>query len=145
MRLTLAAVSLAILLGACRIDAPPPSPAETGPGAKAMPGGTSGGRFYCQTDRGQMRELALRKLAVRLTTRPGTVRSHLTMEVAGPADERVEAIMRLAVPRKTRRSPEIHPRALFRTARFPVGTKAISRTPFQTMSGLAFCDRGRPT
>src|SRR6185369_11950609 len=43
--------------------------------------------------------LLLRKLAVKVTTRPATVRTHLTMEIAGPAHERVEAVMRLAVPR----------------------------------------------
>ena len=41
----------------------------------------------------------LRKLAVSVTTKPGTVRTHLTMEIAGPARERVEAVLRLAVPR----------------------------------------------
>jgi TonB family protein len=41
----------------------------------------------------------LRKLEARVTTKPGTVRTHLTMELAGPTRERVEAVMRLAVPR----------------------------------------------
>ena len=102
MRLTLAAISLAILLDACRIDAPPPPPApplaEGGPAPTATPEGTSGGHFFCRNDRGELRGLALRKLAVSLTTKPGTVRTHLTMEVAGPPRERVEAVMRLAVP-----------------------------------------------
>jgi TonB family protein len=101
MRLTLAAVSLAILVDACRLDAPPPPPSLTNDGLapSATPGGASGGQFFCRTDGGETRELALRKLAVSLTTKPGTVRTHLTMEVAGPAQERVEAVMRLAVPR----------------------------------------------
>jgi TonB family protein len=101
MRLTLAALSLSILLDACRLDAPPPPPAPTRDGlaAHATPDRSSGGRFFCRTDKGETRELALRKLAVRVTTKPGTVRTHLTMELAGPARERVEAVMRLAVPR----------------------------------------------
>ena len=102
MRLTLAAVSLAILVDACRIDAPPPPPqpsvAKEGLAPTATPGDTPGGHFFCRTDRGELRELALRKLAVSVTTKPGTVRTHLTMEIAGPARERVEAVMRLAVP-----------------------------------------------
>jgi TonB family protein len=102
MRLTLTAVSLAILLDACRIDAPPPPPqpslANEGTAPTATPADASGGRFFCRTDRGELRELALRKLAVNVTTKPGTVRTHLTMEIAGPARERVEAVMRLAVP-----------------------------------------------
>ena len=102
MRLTLAALSLAILLDACRIDAPPPPPqpslAEEAVAPTATSGGTSGGHFFCRTDRGELRELALRKLAVNVTTKPGTVRTHLTMEIAGPARDRVEAVMRLAVP-----------------------------------------------
>jgi hypothetical protein len=101
MRPAPAAVSLAILLGACQLEAPPPppSPAQGGPASNETPDGTSGGRFFCRTDGGQVRELVLRKFAVGVTTRPGTVRSHLTMDVAGPTGERVEAVMRLAVPR----------------------------------------------
>jgi hypothetical protein len=102
MRLTLAAVSLALLVDACRLEAPPPPPpslADDGLAPSATPGGASGGQFFCRTDRGERRQLALRKLAVSVTTKPGTVRTHLTMEVAGPAQERVEAVMRLAVPR----------------------------------------------
>jgi hypothetical protein len=101
MRPAPAAVSLAILLGACQLEAPPPppSPAQGGPASNETPDGTSGGRFFSRTDGGQVRELVLRKFAVGVTTRPGTVRSHLTMDVAGPTGERVEAVMRLAVPR----------------------------------------------
>jgi hypothetical protein len=59
----------------------------------------SGGRFFARTDIGEARPLDLRALAVRATTHPGTVRSHLVMEIAGPRDARVEAVMRLPVPR----------------------------------------------
>ena len=99
MRLTLAAVSLAILLGACRIDAPPPPPQTTPSKDRLARTTTSGGQFFCRTDRGETRDLVLRKLAVSVTTKPGTLRTHLTMELAGPARERVEAVMRLAIPR----------------------------------------------
>jgi TonB family protein len=103
MRLTLAAVSLALLLDACHLDAPtprsPPSPAQDDPTARATPADSSGGQFFCRTDRGETRELLLRKLAAKVTTRPASVRTHLTIEIAGPARERVEAVMRLAVPR----------------------------------------------
>ena len=99
MRLTLAAVSLPILLGACRIDAPPPPPEPTRSNDRLAPTATSGGQFFCRTDRGETRDLVLRKLAVSVTTKPGTLRTHLTMELAGPVRERVEAVMRLAIPR----------------------------------------------
>ena len=102
MRLTLVGVSLAALVGACRVDSssPPPSPSAAPRGLSgAVARAGSGGRFTCRTDGGQERPLALRRFIVQVTTRPGTVRSHLTMEVAGPAAERVEAVMRLAVPR----------------------------------------------
>jgi hypothetical protein len=99
MRLTLAAVSLPILLGACRIDAPPPPPQPTPLKDRLARTATSGGQFFCRTDRGETRDLVLRKLAVSVTTKPGTLRTHLTMELAGPVRERVEAVMRLAIPR----------------------------------------------
>ena len=98
MRITLVCLSLAIPFVACRLDRPAP-PAERGSSPQVATGPTSAGRFFGRNDRGQVRELALRKLALGVTTKQGTVRSHLTMEVAGPAGERVEAIMRLAVPR----------------------------------------------
>jgi hypothetical protein len=44
-------------------------------------------------------ELRLHKLAVDVTTRPGMVRSHLSLEVATPNDGQSEAVIRLPVPR----------------------------------------------
>ena len=103
MRLTLAALSLAILFDACRIDAPPPPPppslAKDVLDPRPTSRGTSGGQFFCRTDRGETRELVLRKLAVSVTTKPGTLRTRLAMEIAGPTGDRVEAVLRLAVPR----------------------------------------------
>jgi TonB family protein len=99
MRLALVCVSLAISLCACRLEAPPPSPGTTEKPAGEPRGDLPGGRFFCRTDHGEARALALRKLALIVTTKPGTIRSHLSMEVAGPAGERVEAVMRLPVPR----------------------------------------------
>jgi TonB family protein len=76
------------------VDRPPPSSREAA-GAKAR----MGGRFYALTDGGEQRPLALRQLTVRATMHPGTVRSHLLMEIAGPPVARVEAKMRLPMPR----------------------------------------------
>jgi hypothetical protein len=105
MRLTLRAVSVVALLCACGIEASaPPFDAQgsgVGGGASSVTraAGPSGGRFFCRTDAGFERALVLRRFSVQATIRPGTVRSHLTIELAGPANERVEAVMRLAVPR----------------------------------------------
>ncbi|HLK88280.1 MAG TPA: TonB family protein [Polyangia bacterium] len=105
MRLASVCVSLGILLCGCRLEAPPPAPAPA-PGSSAGQEKRAeerddipGGRFFCRTDRGAVRQLDLRKLVLGVTTGPGTVRSQLVMEVAGPAGERVEAVMRLPVPR----------------------------------------------
>jgi hypothetical protein len=80
------------LLDACRIE---PAPFERTP-----PGGpTSGPRFFARTAAGEVQPLSLRNLAVRVTTQPGTVRSHLSLEIAGPpTGEKLEAVLRLAIP-----------------------------------------------
>ena len=59
----------------------------------------AGARFFARDTAGAEHELRLHKLAVDVTTQPGTVRSHLSMEVATPADGQSEAIIRLPVPR----------------------------------------------
>ena len=59
----------------------------------------AGGRFFARDPAGAEHELKLHKLAVDVTTQPGTVRSHLSMEVATPNDGQSEAIIRLPVPR----------------------------------------------
>src|SRR6185436_13729869 len=50
--------------------------------AKAQAEETAGGRFYARGPSGDDHELKLHRLTVDVTTRPGTVRSHLTMEIA---------------------------------------------------------------
>ena len=59
----------------------------------------AGGRFFARDTAGAEHELRLHKLAVDVTTRPGTVRSHLSMEVAAPNEGQSEAIIRLPIPR----------------------------------------------
>ena len=59
----------------------------------------AGGRFFARDPAGGEHELKLHKLAVDVTTQPGTVRSHLSMEVATPTDGQSEAVIRLPVPR----------------------------------------------
>jgi hypothetical protein len=102
-RLVLVLVSSMVpVLGSCRQPPGPQSPFDGGvekPIATTRPPGRDGGgRFYARDDGGHVYELALRKLAVRVTTKPGTVRSHLTMEIVAPKSVRAEAIVRLAVP-----------------------------------------------
>ncbi len=57
------------------------------------------GRFYARSAGGDTGELLLRKFSVQVSTQPGTVRSHLVMEVAASVDQQMEAVMRLPVPR----------------------------------------------
>src|SRR5688572_15586650 len=58
------------------------------------------GRFYARAaGGGDARALLLRKLSVQVSTQPGTVRSHLVMEVATSVDQQMEAVMRLPIPR----------------------------------------------
>jgi TonB family protein len=59
----------------------------------------AGGRFFARSTAGDAHDLKLHKLEVNVSTRPGTVRSQLTMEVATPADGQSEAVIRLPVPR----------------------------------------------
>src|SRR4051794_19545639 len=56
------------------------------------------GRFLARDTAGVEHELVLRKLAVDVTTLPGTVRSHVTLEVATAAAGLSEAVFRLPVP-----------------------------------------------
>jgi TonB family protein len=58
----------------------------------------SGGRFLARGQSGDERELKLQRFTVDVTPRPGTVLSHLGMEVSSPGDGQAEAIIRLAVP-----------------------------------------------
>ncbi len=58
-----------------------------------------GGRFFSRSADGVQRALLLRKFSAEVTTGPGTVRSRVTMEVAAPTEEEVEAVIRLPVPR----------------------------------------------
>lgn len=95
MRRALACLAIVVPLGGCRMD-PPPAAARASTGIEA---GAAGGQFFCRTDGGETRELVLHEFAVAATTRPGTVRSHVAIEMAGPPSQRVEAIIRLAVPR----------------------------------------------
>jgi len=56
-------------------------------------------RFFARGTSGDALELQLRKLTVDVTTHPGTVHSHLSMEIASPGEGQSEAVLRLPVPR----------------------------------------------
>jgi TonB family protein len=58
----------------------------------------AGGRFFARGTAGDQRELKLQRFSVDVTPRPGTVLSHLGMEVSSPGDGQAEAIIRLPVP-----------------------------------------------
>ena len=87
-------VALSMIWLAGCVDRPAP-PSREDRGAKVR----TGGRFFALTDGGEERPLALRQLTVSATMHPGTVRSHLLVEIAGPSVARVEAKMRLSLPR----------------------------------------------
>src|SRR4051794_3289838 len=57
------------------------------------------GRFLARGAGDVEHELELRKLTVDVTTQPGTVRSHVSMEVVTAAAGLSEAMFRLPVPR----------------------------------------------
>lgn len=91
-------VSLAALvigLGACHVELTAPEAPVRATGE----GKASGEDFFARDDHGKRRPLTLRQLGAQLTRGPGTLRTHLTMEIAGPDDARVEAVMRLPIPR----------------------------------------------
>src|SRR5262245_21423348 len=69
------------------------------PRAAASARAEGGARFFARAAAGAEHELALRKLTVDVTRRPGTVHSHLIMEVAAGIEGQAEALIRLPVPR----------------------------------------------
>jgi TonB family protein len=98
MRRVILVVAAAVI--GCQAN-PPPGKSAAGKrqrAAKAAPAET-GGRFFARGIGGETYELELRKLAVDVATGPGTVRSHLSMEVATRAGVQAEAVIRLPVPR----------------------------------------------
>lgn len=91
----------AALIGCVSQRDPPPNATETKTQRtfKRPAAETGGARFFARGTMGDTRELRLQKLTVDARTQPGTVRSHLTMEVATTAAGQSEAIIRLPVPR----------------------------------------------
>jgi TonB family protein len=90
----------AALIG-CQSNTPQGKPGASKQRRAAKPPAaeTAGARFFARGPAGDQHELKLHKLAVDVTTQPGTVRSHLSMEVATPAEGQSEAVIRLPVPR----------------------------------------------
>ena len=90
-----ALATLVMGLGACRVEftAPEPAAGATGEGQASAEG------FFARDNHGARRPLTLRQLGAQITRGPGTLRTHLTVEISGPDDVRVEAVMRLPVPR----------------------------------------------
>src|SRR5262245_24137215 len=91
-------VMAAAALVGCRSVEPQENPEAGARTAKAQTL-EGGGRFYARAPNGDERDLKLHKLTVDVTTRPGTVRSHLTMEVSTATEGLSEAIIRMPVPR----------------------------------------------
>jgi TonB family protein len=91
-------VLFAAALAACQSTPAPEPVAKDKRHASGAPAET-GGRFLARGTAGDEHELKLHKLAVDVRTSPGTVHSHLTMEVATDADGQSEALIRLPVPR----------------------------------------------
>ena len=92
-------VLFAAALAACQSSQAPETDAK---GKRRPPGSAPNqtrGRFFARGTAGDAHELKLHKLAVDVTTRPGTVRSHLTMEIATAAEGQSEAVIRMPVPR----------------------------------------------
>jgi hypothetical protein len=88
-------VVVAAALAGCQSVEPPEPAAKGKPRAPA----DTGGRFFARGAAGDAHELKLHKLAVDVSTSPGTVHSHLTMEVATAAEGQSEAMIRMPVPR----------------------------------------------
>jgi TonB family protein len=100
---TIFIVVAATLLAACIVSPAPgndagqkttaPAAAAAGPFVRA-----NGGRFFARDRTGAPHDLSLKGFAVQARTHPGTVRSHVTMEVATAVAGQSEAVLRLAVP-----------------------------------------------
>ena len=90
---------VAAALAACQADRVSEPAAGGKRHAIKPPPVEAGARFFARDTAGTEHELKLHKFAVDVTTQPGTVRSHLIMEVATPTDGQSEAVMRLPVPR----------------------------------------------
>jgi TonB family protein len=89
---------VAAALAACQ-SAGAPEPIVKDKGRAAAAPVETGGRFVARGTAGDEHELKLNKLAVEVGTSPGTVHSHLTMEVATAAEGQSEALIRMPVPR----------------------------------------------
>jgi len=87
-------VVVVVALAACQPRQPPPEQDE-----RQTAKGPGRDRFFARGSDGVTHELKLRKLAVNVTTRPGTVHSHLSIEVETLAEGLSEAILRISVPR----------------------------------------------
>src|SRR3982750_4340999 len=88
-------VLFAAALAGCQSSRAPEIDAK---GKRSTPAHT-GGRFFARAAAGDAHELKLQKLAVDVTTRPGTVHSRLTMEIASAAEGQSEALIRMPVAR----------------------------------------------
>jgi hypothetical protein len=88
---------VAAALAACQSARDPePAAKDKRAGAAAV---EAGGRFFARNAAGEEHELKLHKLAVDVGSSPGTVHSHLTMEIATAAEGQSEALIRMPVPR----------------------------------------------
>lgn len=86
-------VSLALASVGCQVN----SPRGHGDAAPA-PSTAAGGRFFSRGTSGDEHPLIARRFSARVTTAPGTVRSHLALEVSTTDDGEREAVVRLAMP-----------------------------------------------
>ena len=92
-------VVVAAALAGCQADRVSKPAAGGKRQAVKAPPVEAGARFFARDTAGAEHELKLHKLTVDVTTRPGTVRSHLSMDVITANEGQSEAIIRLPVPR----------------------------------------------
>ena len=92
-------ILFAATLAACQSSRAPETDAKGKRPKRGSAPAETGGRFFARGTAGDAHELKLHKLAVDVTALPGTVHSHLTMEIATAAEGQSEAVIRMPVPR----------------------------------------------
>ena len=92
-------VAFVLALVGCQSGQPPSAHEQSPPPTASQPPTEPRGRFFAQGATGDEHPLDLRTFTATVTTQPGTVHTHLKMEVATAAEGLTEAIIRLPVPR----------------------------------------------
>jgi hypothetical protein len=87
-----------LVLGGCGVERTPHDHHRDGSPVAPVRATAADGRFFSRGARGDEHPLIARQFSARVTTGPGTVRSHLVLELGTSDDDQREAIVRLAVP-----------------------------------------------